>query len=213
MKTVCLMSGGKDSFFSAVIAMEQGLDLEYSITVLPEKDSMMFHVPNIKLAENVASILGLRTVFVEENAFREALEDARSKGVECVVSGAIASEYQKTRIERICTELGLMSFTPLWMKDQDLVLREIIRSQVRAMIVSVSAEGLGPEFLGRYLDNDLLEDLKKVREKIPINISGEGGEFETFVTGYSFFKDLKITESEKIWQGSSGTLKINKIES
>lgn len=205
------MSGGKDSFLAAVFAMEQGLDLRWSLTVLPETDSMMFHVPNIRNAEKVASILGLHTEFVEEGEFANALQKAKISGVECVVSGAIASEYQKTRIERLCTELGLVSFTPLWMKDQNLILREILNSDIRAIIVSVSAEGLGKDFLGRRLDENLISDLRGVSEKIHINISGEGGEYETFVLGYAAGEDLNIEESEIIWKESSGSLVIRKL--
>ncbi len=213
MKSICLMSGGKDSFLAAVIASEQGLELEWSLTVLPQEDSMMFHVPNIRLAEKVASILDLRTEFVPEDDFADALEKAKSRGIECVVSGAIASEFQKTRIERLCTEYGLVSFTPLWMKDQDMVMAEIVNSDVRAIIVSVSAEGLTQDFLGRMIDSALISDLRSVSERRAINISGEGGEYETFVVGYSGRKSLRIVDKEIIWAGSSGSLVIKKVES
>lgn len=211
MKAVCLLSGGKDSFLSAVMGLEQGMDIRYSLTVLPENDSMMFHVPNIRYAENAASILGLRTEFTEEQNFRNALEEAKGKEIECVISGAIASEYQKTRIERLCTEIGLVSFIPLWMKDQERIMEEIINSEIRAMIVSVSAEGLGIDYLGRYIDGGLIADLKEKSEKVPINISGEGGEYETFVTGYGGGKSIDITEKEIVWKGSAGILVIKKV--
>lgn len=212
MKSVCLLSGGKDSFLSAVYAMEQGIDVVRAITVLPEEDSMMFHVPNIRFAEQVASILDLSVEFVGEDKFAESLADASKHGIECVISGAIASEYQKTRIERLCTELGLVSFTPLWRKTQRAILDEIINSEVHAIIVSVSAEGLGREMLGRKLDMALIEELENISASREINIAGEGGEYETFVTGYDGKKELVITESEISWSGSSGALIIRKIE-
>ena len=44
MKSVALMSGGKDSFLSTLTAMEQGFDVSLSLTVIPQEDSFMYHV-------------------------------------------------------------------------------------------------------------------------------------------------------------------------
>ena len=42
---------------------------------------------------------------------------ANTHKIDCVVTGAIASEYQNSRIERICSELGLRSIAPLWRRE------------------------------------------------------------------------------------------------
>lgn len=208
MKAVSLFSGGKDSFFSALIAMEQGFDVEYAITIDPEEYSMMFHFPNTSSADLSAGLLGLNVKHIKESDFVPALKAAHDEGVEAVVSGAIASDYQKTRIESICTDLGLVSFTPIWRKNQNLLLKEIIKSGIMAIIVSVSAEGLVEKDLGRPVDSEFIEYMGSIDRRIGINVAGEGGEYETFVRGLEGVGTIELTGTKKIWKGSGGYLLI-----
>lgn len=212
MKGVSLLSGGKDSFISTILAMSQGVDVNLCLTVVPEEDSMMFHVPNVHLADKVASLLGIGTELVSESGYLDRLRELKLRGFDGVVCGAIASEYQKTRIEKVCTDLGMVCIAPLWMKDQFLIMREIIESGIRAIIVSVSAEGLGEEILGRTIDDYLLEHLLSIRDSIGINITGEGGEYESLVTGMNFKERIRLKGWKKIWNGSSGYLRIESVE-
>lgn len=209
MKAVSLFSGGKDSFFSALIAMEQGFEVEYAITIDPEEYSMMFHYPNTTAADLAASLLGMRVIHIRESEFISALETARSQGIEAVISGAIASEYQKTRIEGICTELGMVSYTPIWRKDQYLLMKEMIGSGIGAIVVSVSAEGLGEEDLGRSIDNDFINKLAGIDRRIGINVAGEGGEYESFVKELEGHGSIELEKTRKVWKGSGGYLIID----
>lgn len=208
MRAISLFSGGKDSFFSALIASEQGFDIEYALTVDPEEYSMMFHYPNTDLADLSASLLGLEVKHIGERDFRDAIESAKENGIEAVISGAIASEYQKTRIENLCTELGLVSFTPLWKKNQYLLISEMIRSGLQIIIVSVSAEGLDENCLGRGVDESFVELVGKIDRRIGINVAGEGGEYESFVIGLEGYGSISLDETEKVWKGSGGYLLI-----
>ncbi len=74
MKSVALMSGGKDSFLSALTAMEQGFDVDLSLTVIPQEDSFMYHVPNAAMASYTAKMLGLNWQKVSEENVRQSLE-------------------------------------------------------------------------------------------------------------------------------------------
>ena len=103
MKAVSLLSGGKDSFLSTVIAMESGMDIEYALIVRPEKDSPMFHVPNIGNAVLTARLLGLKAHEIRESEFDSYFTIMRTDRIEAIVSGATASDYQHSRIERLCT--------------------------------------------------------------------------------------------------------------
>lgn len=208
MKAVSLFSGGKDSFFSALIAGEQGFDIMYAITIDPEEYSMMFHYPNTKAADLSASLLGLEVRHVHEGDFVKALEQARNAGAEAVISGAIASEYQKTRIEGICSDLGLVSFTPIWRKDQTLLLRSMIESGIEAVIISVSAEGLDEDDLGRAVDEEFIGRMASIDSRIGINVAGEGGEYESYVRGLAGKGRIEFDSARKEWHGSGGYLVI-----
>lgn len=56
--------------------------------------------------------------------------------VSAVSSGAIASDYQRLRVENICSRLGLISLAYLWKQDQSLLLQEMV------ILVSSSANKL-----------------------------------------------------------------------
>ena len=211
LKAVALMSGGKDSFLSVVIALEQGMDIVEAITVIPEEFSYMYHFPNADKAAFVSGLLNLRSEYVNENNLASKLKNFAESGVGTLISGAIASDYQKTRIENLCTNLNMRSFTPLWRKDQEDVLIEIIRRGITPIIVSVSADGFTKEDLGRVIDENYLVELKKKEEKFGINISGEGGEYETFVTYPGYGTRLNLTKSHILWEGSHGYLLLDEV--
>ena len=211
MRSVSLFSGGKDSFLSAQIAMEQGFEIIAAITVVPEEFSFMFHYPNAHMSRYAASLLDLKVIETsEDNLWKLIAGMVENDQVEAVISGAIASDYQKTRIEAACSDLGIISFTPLWRIDQERELNEIIMRGISPIIVSVSAEGFDMDDLGKTIDKRYLETLKKKNERYGINVTGEGGEYETFVTGLEPGKRVIIEESERVWEGSHGYLLINK---
>ncbi|MCL5802218.1 MAG: diphthine--ammonia ligase [Candidatus Thermoplasmatota archaeon] len=195
---------------SAQIAMEQGFEIIAAITVVPEEFSFMFHYPNARMSRYVAEILDLDVIETSEDDLWKLIASMVEKDhVEAVISGAIASDYQKTRIEAACTELGIMSYTPLWRMDQEKELMEIIARGIVPIIVSVSAEGFDSTDLGVKIDTEYLEILKKKNARYGINITGEGGEYETFVNGTSYGKKIFIEKSEILWQGSHGYFIIN----
>lgn len=198
---------------AATLAGEQGMEIEELVTVLPGQDSFMYHYPNAPLAMYPASILGLKWASVGEGAVADYLAEKARDGVECVISGAVESEYQKTRIERMCVENGMLSLNPLWRKSHDLILEEIERRGIRAIIVSVSAEGLGTELLGKEIDSSLVDTLRSVHRKHGISLIGEGGEYETFVTGWAGSKkSVRIMESHKVVNGLTGLLYLDRLE-
>eukprot|EP00879_Flechtneria_rotunda_P020103 GHRR01021143.1.p1 GENE.GHRR01021143.1~~GHRR01021143.1.p1 ORF type:complete len:135 (+),score=43.02 GHRR01021143.1:569-973(+) len=48
---------------------------------------------------------------------------AQHPDIQAVASGAIASDYQRTRVESVCSRLGLVSLAYLWHQPQDQLLR------------------------------------------------------------------------------------------
>jgi ABC transporter with metal-binding/Fe-S-binding domain ATP-binding protein len=211
VKTFALISGGKDSFLSALTAMEQGFGVDTGITVIPETDSMMYHVPNAKWASLTCDLLGIHWISTDEANFHNTVKKMASEGYRAMVAGAIASNYQKSRLERICTELGLCLYTPLWLLNQETVLHELLLRGITAQIISVSAEGFNSSDLGRVLNQEYITDLKTRSKRHHFNIAGEGGEYESFVT--SFGKtEIRITLKKNVWKGSGGFTEIEKAE-
>ncbi|MCX6670724.1 MAG: TIGR00289 family protein [Euryarchaeota archaeon] len=217
MRVAALFSGGKDSVFAVYITQQYGWDVSHLVSLLPKKpDSWMFHSLNIQYTDLLAKAIDIPLVKRATAAEKEAeLDDLTQvlQGLEIdgVISGAIASEYQRTRIEKICDEIGIKSFTPLWHKNQELLLRDQVKAGFHIIIVGVFAEGFDETWLGRTIDEKTIDALVSLQKKHGINIAGEGGEYETLVLfGPMFSKRLVIDESEKEWNRDSGVFQVKK---
>ncbi|EEC74218.1 hypothetical protein OsI_09385 [Oryza sativa Indica Group] len=112
--------------------------------------------------------------------------------ITAVSSGAIASDYQRLRVESVCSRLGLVSLAYLWKQDQTLLLDEMIRRGIVAIIVKVAAMGLKPSaHLGKELA-ELKCHLLQLNESYGINVCGEGGEYETLTLDCPLFRNARI---------------------
>ncbi|MEM3116770.1 MAG: diphthine--ammonia ligase, partial [Candidatus Pacearchaeota archaeon] len=198
MKIGVLYSGGKDSTLATWLAKKAGYKIECLITLCSKNpDSFMFHTPSISKTKLQAELMDIPILIKETNGVKEEelndlkeilLEAIKKYKIRGVVTGAIESVYQTTRIQKICNQLGIECFNPLWQRDQIEILEELIREKFRVVVIAVSAYPLNGSWLGREIDNKFLEDIKKIHSKYQINPAGEGGEFETFVIDCPLFK-------------------------
>jgi diphthine-ammonia ligase len=193
----------KDSTFATFWATSQGFE-PVLVSVEPEEYSMMFHHPNIRSTALQAKAMGLRQVFVKatdkdwQAKLKAALARLRARGI---VTGAIASEYQRRRIENMGEELGIPTWCPLWHKEK-ILLQEMLKN-MEILVTAVSAEGLGPELLGKPLAELVKKDVRGIHPLL------EGGEGETFVTDAPFFrKRIIISGWKKSWDGVRGVATI-----
>jgi len=180
--------------------------------------SYMFHFPNLKWTALQAESIGVpllteKTEGVKEEELTDlehALASARSKfGLEGIYTGALASVYQKTRVEKICGHLSLECVSPLWGADPEAHLRRLVAEGFAAIVVSVSALGLDQTWLGKKLDGPSIDELVALGRRFRFHVGLEGGEGETFVLDAPFFsKRIDILSSERHWKGDSGYLEI-----
>ena len=207
MKIASLFSGGKDSVFALYKALQEGHEVACLITIKSKRtDSYMFHIPNIEFAKLQSGALEIPVIYMESSGVKEkeledlkkAMKIAKKKyNIVGLVSGALASEYQSGRIKKLCDELDLISITPLWGIDEEQYLKDLIKQEFNVIITGIAADGLNKGWLGRKIDNDCIEDLKKLSEKNKIHIAAEGGEYETFVLDCPLFKKkIKIIDFE-----------------
>lgn len=217
MRLAALVSGGKDSALALNRALQEGHRITCLVSLVPKrKDSWMFHFPNIHLTEMFAEAAEIQLVKRETTGIKEEeLEDLRlaleTLDVEGVVSGAIASQYQKERIEEVCKKLNLRSFTPLWHQDPIKLLEELLRLEFEVVFTGVSAYGFTEQWLGRSLSAETIRDLTDLQSKHQISPVGEGGEYETLVLDAPFFKKrIRLIETEIVWEKQSGYLHVTK---
>lgn len=217
MRLAALYSGGKDSTFASYLAQQMGHEIAYLVTIVPRgQESWIFHVPNLSMVPLLSESMGIPLITAEtvgtEDGDMEGLRKALSSlEIEGVVTGAVWSDYQWDRMNMVCGDLGLKVITPLWRKDQDMILDEMIDSGIKAMIIGCYAEGLDESWLGRQLDKDAARELRILREKFGISIIGEGGEYESLTLDSPMqTSSLIIEEHEKEWKKGSGTLVVKK---
>ncbi|EOY10896.1 Meiotically up-regulated gene 71 protein isoform 5 [Theobroma cacao] len=116
--------------------------------------------------------------------------------ITAVSSGAIASDYQRLRVESVCSRLGLVSLAYLWKQDQSLLLQEMITNGIVAITVKVAAMGLDPaKHLGKEIAF-LKPYLHKLKDLYGINVCGEGGEYETLTFDCPLFHNARIMLDE-----------------
>ena len=185
MRLASLYSGGKDSTFSLYLAEQMGHEVPYLVNIVPDDEaSWIFHTPNLGIVP-----------------------------VDGVVTGAIWSDYQWDRMNMVCGDLGLRVITPMWRKDQDMLMEQFLASGIRAVIVGCYAEGLDESWLGRPIDEESVAELRELRERYGISIMGEGGEYESLTLDSPMHsRPLGITGFEKDWKKGAGTLRVTSAE-
>ena len=218
MNAAILFSGGKDSTMALYAALEAKEDVKYLLSVKSLNDeSYMFHVPNIHVTDLLAKALDISILSVETNGIKEeelqdlkkAFEKLKTSGVECIYTGALYSVYQKSRIEKLGSEVGLKIISPYWHVDELEYMRKIVSLGFKVIISGVSAWGLDESWLGREIDDKTIDELVELNEKYRLNIAFEGGEAETLtVDGPIFKKRLKILKYKKEWHLDSGVFII-----
>jgi diphthine-ammonia ligase len=217
MRLASLFSGGKDSTYATRLATLQGHEVAYLVTMESRReDSWMFHTVNSHLAPLVAEAYGIESVVAETHGEKEAeLEDLRAAlsrlEIDGVVTGAIASTYQRSRVDAICSELGLVHLSPLWGRDTQRLLGEMLSGGLVIMVTAVAALGLDESWLGRVLDLDAAEALRVLSERFGVDVCGEGGEMETLVLDAPWFRSrLEVLEARREWDGVRGSYVVER---
>ncbi len=213
-----LFSGGKDSVYAMHVMARQNYEISCLISVQSEnKDSFMFHTPNIDMTKMQAQALGIPLLTHKTKGDKEkelddlydAIKDAVKKHkIEGIITGALFSDYQRERIEKIVEELGLKMFSPLWHMPQEeemMHLAEIFE----ITFSSVAALGLNKKWLGKRITKEDVHNLIALNKKHGLNVAGEGGEFESLVLDAPMFKKKIVIEEFKIIEAGENTARMD----
>ena len=219
MNAAVLFSGGKDSVYATFLAKKYGLTISCLLTMFSEnKESYMFHTPSISKVEKQAEVMDLPLLIQITKGEKESeladlehiIKHARDDfDVQAIITGAVESAYQASRVQQICDRLNIDCFNPLWQKDQLELLKEIIEHGFDVIITGVFAYPLTDEWLGRHLDNVFLTEVTDLQDKYQINPAGEGGEFESLVVNCPLFeRALKIISTKTTGKGNSWSMEV-----
>ncbi|XP_021257393.1 diphthine--ammonia ligase isoform X7 [Numida meleagris] len=226
MRVVALISGGKDSCYNMMQCVAAGHQIVALANLRPaestgqtdELDSYMYQTVGHHAIDLYAEAMGLPLYrcFIKGTSVNtgrvymmcqdDEVEDLYhllklvkdKEGVEGVSVGAILSDYQRVRVENVCKRLHLQPLAYLWRRKQEILLKEMISSNIEAIIIKVAAFGLDPDkHLGKTLDQ-MEPYLLEVSEKYGVHVCGEGGEYETFTLDCPLFKKKIVVDSAKV---------------
>ncbi|XP_059330206.1 diphthine--ammonia ligase isoform X2 [Ammospiza nelsoni] len=226
MRVVALISGGKDSCYNMMQCVAAGHQIVALANLRPaentgqtdELDSYMYQTVGHHAIDLYADALDLplyrgfikgtsvNTGRVYTACQEDEVEDLYQlmklvkdkEGVEGVSVGAILSDYQRVRVEDVCRRLNLQPLAYLWHWNQEMLLKEMISSNIQAIIIKVAAFGLDPDkHLGKTL-GEMEPVLLELSEKYGVHVCGEGGEYETFTLDCPLFKKKIVVDSAKV---------------
>ena len=211
MRIIGLISGGKDSTYSMYLCTKSGHQLVGLANLRPqsakEEDSYMYQTVGHEFIDLYAEAMGLplfrrtivgKPVITEmdynkhtddevEDLFQLLSDIKKEVDFEGISVGAILSNYQKVRVEDVCKRLGLQMLAPIWGLEQTSLLKNMIDSDINAIIVKVAVLGLEAKHLAMNI-KEMLPILKELNTKYGINVCGEGGEYETITLDCPLFK-------------------------
>jgi len=166
----------------------------------------MYHKPEKKIINLQAMSLNLPLIQIKTKGEKEKelkeLEEIlklakKTYNIQGIITGALYSTYQKTRVEKICKKLKLKCFSPLWHIDQEEYMKKLVKKNFKMVFTKIAAYGLDKSWLNKIITNKEIDKLSELNKKIGLNVAGEGGEFESLVLNCPLFKkEIKIKEFE-----------------
>jgi len=202
MKIACSWSGGKDSCYSLMKAIEKGAVPQAILNMMNENGKISrSHGLPIGILQQQAAAMNLPVITVpttwseyQDNFINTALQLRSEYHIQAMVFGDIDLEPHREWEEMVCRKAGVQALLPIWQQDRRELVIEMLSQKIEAMIVSCN-DILGEPFLGRMLDLDLLPEL----EAKGVDVCGENGEFHTVVVNCPIFSSpIKIPPYTKV---------------
>ncbi|MHA1512686.1 MAG: diphthine--ammonia ligase [Candidatus Hodarchaeales archaeon] len=206
MRVSCLVSGGKDSIYALWCALHQYEVVSIINFESDKSESLLFHIPNAKYVSLVAKMFSLPLISIKiksddlEEEIKQIVSAIRKSRIEAIVTGGIRSEFQRYHFNRAALLANVKCFNPLWRLSPELIIQDLINNNFEIILISVSSMGLDQNFLGKKLTPSLINKIRDLSYGSDLAITGEGGEYESFVLDAPFFPSrIVIQETQIHW--------------
>ncbi|MFH1888878.1 MAG: diphthine--ammonia ligase [Candidatus Omnitrophota bacterium] len=215
IRVACSWSSGKDSCLALDRAIRSGFKVEYLVNFISkEYQRVAFHGAPAELAYLQSEALGIPLFQREttkdnyEAVFRRTMAELKTLDIHQLVRGDIFLIDLRDWVEDVCASEGIKVISPIWGYPPEDLIREFVRLGFKSVLTSVQADKLNESWIGRTIDDKLIEDLKSVPG---VDLCGENGEFHSLVyDGPIFKKMIKIMQTEKVLRDNYWFLDIQK---
>lgn len=219
-KAIVLWSGGKDCNLALQLAKDAGYEITALVTF--HSKSTEFRAHPKEWMELQSKSLGITHILVEiQEPFAENYEFQLQKlkdqlGISVAVSGDISEVHGNSNwISDRAKAVGMDVFLPLWHKDREEVMNLLLEFNFEVVLTMVKAPWLTADFLGRRIDNKLIERFTGLGKSSGLDLCGEQGEYHTMVlNGPSYrspiaFNGFKIIQHEELFHLSEIDLSLD----
>lgn len=192
MNFVTSWSGGKDSCYAMMQAVQQGFVPKVLLNMMNENGKVSrshglpLSVLNQQAKKMQLPLEGIPATWdAYEAKFIAVLKTLKGRyDLEAAVFGDIDLQAHRDWEDKVCEAASLKSILPLWQQDRIVLVNQMIENDIVTMIVSCNTL-MGESYLGRILTKELAQEL---HEK-GIDPCGENGEFHTLVLNCPLFSE------------------------
>ena len=191
IKFITSWSGGKDACHALHTAQHSGSTPVGLFTMLSADGvHTSAHGLSRQVIQAQADAMGLPILFrasgwgeYEQHLKFVIGESKMSLNSNGVVFGDIDLEAHRVWFERVTSESDIDALFPLWKKDRETLLQEMLDSGIKTMIISIKPDRLPERLLGQIMTPELALEIKEMG----VCPSGEDGEFHTVVVDAPLF--------------------------
>ncbi len=217
-KTAMLWTGGKDSALALHEVVQSDYHVCCLVTFAPPDSGFLAHpLPFIKLQAQALALPHYVLPICEpfEEAYEKQLRWLRDEtGITGVITGDISEVGGCPNwIRERCRPVGLNVHTPLWERDRDRLLQQLLETKFKVVFSCVDTRWLPEDWVGRELDESAVAELRVIRERTGLDLCGENGEYHTLVTdGPQFTRAIEIRSYSRGRIDSLAHLEIHESE-
>jgi uncharacterized protein (TIGR00290 family) len=198
MKAAGLFSGGKDSLYAVYHSEEQGVEVEYLVSLIPSFSRPSPHAENIEALKLLVEAMNRSHIIVDlHKGSGKLIDTLKNLKVDALVARDLLIEDHVSWLEEICGRAGITLLEPLYGRRTLDIFHEIFSSGFKATIIGVDVRYIGEGWLGFTISKENAHMfLSKNGQIDPL---GENGEYHTIVIGSPLYpKIFKIKSARKL---------------
>lgn len=191
---VVLWTGGKDSCLALFEAIQQGFHIASLVTFAPKGAHFLAHPLHVIKLQ--AKAMGLPHAVVE---ISEPLREGYANAIELLkhqyalgylITGDIDEvDGHPHWIQECSVDSGVKVFMPLWKRNREQLLEELIANKFVPVFSYVKQPWLTADWLAKELNEPVLEQLHEINRLNGMDLCGERGEYHTLVIDGPLFRE------------------------